>query len=61
LCPTETKTGFTPLRVLTTEPMISFLSLSGLVEPFGIAGILKSPMSLLFAQPIVGISKNSPK
>lgn len=53
--------GLMLVAVLNTTPMVSFLSFNGVNEPFCAGGVSNVPMSLLFAQPIVGLSKNKPK
>ena len=59
--PGEMKRGFTFLRVRRTAPIVSPWSFNSLAEPFSFWGGVNSPMSLLFAQPIVGLSKNRPR
>ncbi len=61
LLPTEIKRGLTLVRVRRTAPIVSLSSLRGLRPPFSSGGSSKVPMSRLLAQPMVGLSKNSPK
>jgi hypothetical protein len=59
-CPTLTNTGFTPLRVRSTVPMISPRSRRDELDPRLMSGSTKVPQSRRFAQPIAGIAAHEP-
>lgn len=55
------KRGLTFVFDLRTEPMIWPLWVRGEVDPFLALGWSNVPISLLFAHPMVGFSKNNPR
>ena len=61
LFPAEINSGLTFVRVRTTAPTVSVLSFNKEYVPFSNGGCSNVPISLLLAQPIVGLLKKSPR